>query len=136
MFLSSEEAQRVHGITADQVQTAPPFADVLDALRSLLAGRRVVVYNAAFDYGILANELDRVAAGDSARQQELAHWLRGVRWCCAKELYAAWWGDWSAYHGDYRWQPLPGGDHSALGDCRATLALLAHIAEGERHSEH
>lgn len=28
-----------------------------------------------------------------------------------------------------RWQPLPGGDHSALGDARATLAVLKRMAE-------
>ena len=27
-----------------------------------------------------------------------------------------------------RWQKLPGGDHSALGDCRATLAILHEMA--------
>lgn len=32
---------------------------------------------------------------------------------------------------NYRWQRLPGGDHSALGDCWATLKVLQKMAESE-----
>jgi DNA polymerase-3 subunit epsilon len=42
--------------------------------------------------------------------------------------YSQWIGDWNDYHGNYKWQRLPGGDHSALGDCRATLAVLKQMA--------
>jgi hypothetical protein len=28
------------------------------------------------------------------------------------------------YHQFYTWQKLPGGDHSALGDCLATLKVI------------
>jgi DNA polymerase-3 subunit epsilon len=42
--------------------------------------------------------------------------------------YAAFVGEWNEYHGNYRWQRLPGGDHSALGDARATLSLLKRMA--------
>jgi DNA polymerase-3 subunit epsilon len=42
--------------------------------------------------------------------------------------YAQFVGDWNEYHGNYKWQRLPGGDHSALGDCRATLAVLKEMA--------
>ena len=33
-----------------------------------------------------------------------------------------------AFHQSYRYQKLPGGDHTAPGDCRATLALLRKMA--------
>jgi DNA polymerase-3 subunit epsilon len=32
--------------------------------------------------------------------------------------------------GGYKYQKLPGGDHSALGDCRATLKVLKDMARG------
>jgi len=32
---------------------------------------------------------------------------------------------------NYRWQRLPGGDHSALSDCLATLKVLQAMAESE-----
>lgn len=40
----------------------------------------------------------------------------------------------SINHGNNRWQKLPGGDHSALGDARATLAVIRKMA-GELNSE-
>src|SRR5690349_16036603 len=49
----SPEAQAIHGITAERVKDAPTFAEIEPRLRELLAGRRVIVYNAPFDIGIL-----------------------------------------------------------------------------------
>jgi DNA polymerase-3 subunit epsilon len=47
---------------------------------------------------------------------------------CAMQWYAQYVGEWHDYWGNYRWQRLPGGDHSALGDARATLSLLKRMA--------
>lgn len=38
-------------------------------------------------------------------------------------------------YNSYRWQPLDGGDHSAIGDCRATLALLQRMATSKSNEE-
>lgn len=146
----SEGAQRVHGITAAQLEGQPTFSDLFPLLVELLPKRHVVTYNAAFDSGIFYNELCRAneqwrkneqwwknelglenhSSFQHASPSQYAHaFLNNIRWECAMKLYATWWGDWSEYHGNYKWQRLPGGDHSALGDCRATLALLRRIAE-------
>jgi DNA polymerase-3 subunit epsilon len=42
--------------------------------------------------------------------------------------YAQFVGEWSERYEDYRYQPLPGGDHRALGDARAALAVLRRMA--------
>ena len=47
-------------------------------------------------------------------------------------MYAQFVGEWNPRHGDYRWQRLPSGDHSAIGDCRATLALIHKMAVSGR----
>ena len=47
------------------------------------------------------------------------------------ETYAEWVGEWSDYFGSYKWQPLPGGDHDAVGDAQAALAVLRRMAAGE-----
>jgi DNA polymerase-3 subunit epsilon len=47
---------------------------------------------------------------------------------CAMQRYAEWYGEWNDYFGSFRWQRLEGGDHSALGDCRATLELIRKMA--------
>jgi DNA polymerase III subunit epsilon len=145
--LISEGAQRIHGITADQVASAPTWAQVEAEVLAVLGGRRVVVFNQEFDYNVLHNELMRRYgpgpmnwttevehlawdAADRAARTRAEALLRPRRWRCAMEVYAAWCGDWSEYHGSYRWQPLLGGDHTALGDCRATLAVLERMARG------
>lgn len=115
----SDGAKLIHFITEDRVAHAPTFDQIADRLFALLEGRRIVTYNAAFDRGILHNELVR-----------LHQKRRRMRWRCAMELYAAYVGDWSEYHEDYRWQRLPGGDHTALGDCIATRTVLMDMADG------
>src|SRR5215467_13015853 len=62
-----------------------------------------------FDQGMLA----------AARRRHGLPPLGVARWSCAMEQYAAWYGDYSDVFGDYKYQRLPGGDHSAAGDCRA-----------------
>lgn len=113
-------AQAIHGLTLDMLAGAPVFADIAQQLHELLTGRPVAVYNVDFDRNILRNEVQRLGQ---------PNWLKRVDWRDVMEVYAEWCGDWSDYHGDYRWQPLPGGDHSAVGDCLATLSVLREMAE-------
>jgi DNA polymerase-3 subunit epsilon len=116
------DAIAIHHITNEMVVDAPLFAVLVPQLRALLDGRAVVIYNAAFDTRMLAQSA-----------------LEAERWdlpvfgsftaVCAMEMYAQWYGDWSSYHRSYRWQPLAGGDHSALGDCRACLNVIKRMAQ-------
>lgn len=114
------EAYAVHGIQDADVTSAPTFAELWPELAMLLAGRRVLVYNAAYDRGRLIAELAR---GD----QNLD--VPGT-WECIMLQHAAWVGEWNEYHGNYRWHKLTGGDHRALGDCRAARARLQEMAAG------
>jgi DNA polymerase-3 subunit epsilon len=41
-------------------------------------------------------------------------------------------GDWNDYHDNYKWHKLRGGDHSALGDCLATLELIRQMASARK----
>ncbi len=54
---------------------------------------------------------------------------RTAPWECAMRRYAAYVGE-PSKRGGYRSQKLPGGDHSALGDARATLRLIEEMARG------
>lgn len=57
------------------------------------------------------------------------HKLRDIcSWDCAMLPYSAYIGDWDDYLKSYKWQKLPGGDHSAIGDCRSTLAIINKMA--------
>jgi DNA polymerase-3 subunit epsilon len=80
----------------------------------------VVIYNAAYDTALI---------------KQTAH-LYGIlvpsyRVSCAMLYYAAYVGDWNDYRGSYRWPKLMGGDHSAVGDCKATLELIERMAHTE-----
>jgi DNA polymerase-3 subunit epsilon len=51
-------AQAVHGITAEMVRDAPPFADVAERVLGLLSDAVLVGHNTRFDMGFLVSELD------------------------------------------------------------------------------
>ncbi len=126
----SAGARAVHHITDETLEHAPTFDQIADDLLDLLRGRRVVTYNASFDHGILQNELIRLAGGHGVTYAYHAAYevLRRPRWRCAMELRAQAIGDWSNYFGSYKWYPLDGGDHSALGDCVACREVLLRMA--------
>jgi DNA polymerase III subunit epsilon len=110
---------RIHGLTAEQLELAPPLPAMVNQIRPLLTNRPVIIYNAAFDLRMLVQSL---------QAHNLAtDWIGPLRWDCLMELYAIYRG--VRRRGDsYQWQPLPGGDHTALGDARATLRLLQLMA--------
>lgn len=107
----------VHGITDDDVQQAPEFAEVAGALSELLAGRVLVAHNLAFDARFLDGEYRRlgyelgVGGGSGLCTMQLARRYAPGRQvtleaCCERcgiSRYAA---------------------HCALDDARATGELL------------
>ncbi|GAA1463573.1 3'-5' exonuclease (plasmid) [Nocardiopsis exhalans] len=125
-------AQAVHGIGAADLVGAPTYAELAERLWAVLRGRRVIIYNVAFDTAVLRREVLRAAAelGPEPREAEDRYWApleRSARWECAMAWYAQWYGEWDHYHRDYTWQRL-GGGHRALGDCRATRERLVEMA--------
>lgn len=116
----SRDASAIHGITDATVAEAPTFAELAPKLREILAGATVLIYNANFDTRLLEQ---------SARAHQLTteEPIFAADYRCAMEVYSQWVGEWSRF-GDYKWQRLPGGDHTALGDCKATLDVLKRMA--------
>lgn len=112
-------AQAVHGITAEMLVDAPSFADFAEELDAILHKRRIIIYNAPFDLRMLTqtavqhSSLDRVIYSDVQ---------------CAMQQYSAFVGEIKRTGGGYRWQQLPGGDHTSLGDCRAVLEVIKRMA--------
>ena len=119
------ESTLIHGITDAEVEGAPPFPEVFDRLREIVAGRRIVIYNASFDMRLIRQTLARHGRDFTGIEEEQVE--------CAMLQYSAWVGElWPG--GGYKWQKLRGGDHTALGDCRATLAVIRRMA-GEAPEE-
>lgn len=150
------QASHIHGITDRMVWNAPTFADIELELRRLLHGRTVIVYNAAYDAGVLESEISRLCTPDREAMlwlyspsespwsdawgpwgryseyrrlisEHASWWRERVDWQCAMLEYSTFVGDWHDYYRNYRYQPL-GGGHRAVGDCRACLEVIQRMA--------
>lgn len=119
------EATFIHGITDADVEDAPVFPEIFDKFRQIIAGKSVIIYNAVFDMRLIRQTLARYDMSMSGIEDDQVE--------CAMLQYSAWCGElWP--NGGYKWQKLRGGDHTALGDCRATLAVIRKMA-GENPEE-
>lgn len=119
-----KDATRIHGITDRHIKDAPTFPEIYPIIWEALKGKMVCIYNASYDVNVL---------GCCCKKHNLIsfwHPEKGAtnKLCCAMEYYSQWVGEWNDYHGNYRWQKLPAGDHSALGDCLATLKIIQKMA--------
>ena len=122
-------ATRIHGIQDYLVASAPAWPEVVPRLETILADRRVVVYNAAFDRRMVSQCC--AAYGLSSVAQD---------WTCAMLAFAAFAGDRNERRSGYRWHKLesavtrfggrPGG-HRALGDALACKTVVAGMATWE-----
>lgn len=118
LTLVDPEAAAIHGLTNDVLSSERPFAEFHEELgRILTSAPIVIIYNADFDDGRLQHTCD-------------LHGLPAIEYNsdCAMDAYSRYVGE-LRWDGQFRWQPLPGGDHSALGDCLATLDILRRMAE-------
>lgn len=111
----------IHGITDLMVKDAPTFPKLYPEIVTALKDKEVLIYNADFDLHILRYccQLHKLKSLKLRKRSD-----------CLMEWYAQFCGDWHDYYKSYRWQPL-GGDHSAVGDCLAALAVLNEMASAE-----
>jgi DNA polymerase III epsilon subunit-like protein len=112
-------AARVHGLTATTLADAPVFGKVWPALEGIMADRRIVVWNAEFDAGVIQREALRLA--DPDRNPPIT--MPACRWECAMRHYSDWYRDME----DARFVRLNGG-HRAGQDCKAVFDRLREMA--------
>lgn len=128
------DATRIHGITNDMVKAAPDWLNVNEAVWQACQGKTVVVYNAEYDFKMIAQ------SEKACEPLFLSDW-HTVKRECAMLAYAEYRGVWNEYHGNYKWHKLsdaaarvgyslPAGmkAHSALADCLMTLAVCRKLA--------
>jgi len=125
------EASAIHNIYDKDVQDKPAFAEIQPQIENALTGKPCIIYNKAYDRPIL-------------REHGIDTTLYDFD--CAMEAYARYYGDYSSYWNDFRWQSLTaavcqcnlqisGETHRALGDCEATRALILYLAKQEPKEE-
>lgn len=125
-----EDAIRIHGIRNADLVDAKPFDEVYPTIRRLFDQQHVVIYNAEADMRFI----NQSAAPYGLPPLDLPDYR------CAMKAYAAYYGDYSEYHDDFRYQKLVNAAgrmghtyraHNALEDCLATLAVLEGMAAGK-----
>ncbi len=109
----SSTAIATHHITKYHLRNAPMFTAMIDEVKGVLSGRTVIAYNISFDKRMLSQTLQAFNL-DSA-------WFDKLDWQCAMRAYAE-------YLGVRNSPKLEGGDHSAKGDCLATLRVIREMA--------
>jgi DNA polymerase-3 subunit epsilon len=121
------DATKINGITNQMVANAQPWARFYPWMVDLVGVRYLtrLTYNADFDTKMIRS---------SCKVNGIPTISLGF-WECAMLRYAAYYGDWNDYRQSYRWQKLEGGDHTAMGECLATLALIKRMAEARLSSE-
>ncbi|MEL6601768.1 MAG: 3'-5' exonuclease [Cyanobacteria bacterium J06614_10] len=113
-------ASAVHKIAPSMLKSAPTLSELRSQIEAMVDDKTILAYNTAFD-------------GDMIRQSLQLEYPEQVferaSWLCLMELCAEFCGEWSDYHKSYRWQPLYGGNHRALGDAKAALDRLKDVAK-------
>jgi DNA polymerase-3 subunit epsilon len=130
----TKDATNIHGIKYEDVENSPYFEEIFIEVWKSIGRSDVIIYNADFDLKLIRQSL-------RARNIQIAFPTSDRRGCqifvnggsihCAMHYYSQYVGDWNEYYGNYHWQKLPGGDHSALGDCEAVLEIIKEMAADE-----
>jgi DNA polymerase-3 subunit epsilon len=113
------QARAIHRITDEELAAAPTLPEIWEKFLAAIAGKTTIItYNASFDHSILQRDTSRYSLP-----------MPAANWQCLMHKYAQYYGEYSDYWGDYKWQRLPGGDHRATGDAQAALELLRGMAQ-------
>lgn len=122
------EASNIHGILDHHVAHAPGWSEVHAHLLSILANRRLVVFNAAYDQKMIRQCCSQFGLISPS-----------CIWECAMLAFAEYVGERSDWGRGYRWHKLetaatafgiePGG-HRARADAEACRKVVLRMAEG------
>jgi len=115
------KARQIHGITDKRVADVAAFPGIYPQIAKVFKDKRILIYNAEFDI-IILNYCCELYNLSILKLQKRSEFL--MEWA------AQWRGDWSNNYKDYKYFPLPDGNHRALGDCIAALELIKRIAAG------
>lgn len=123
-------AYAVHGITGEDAARAPTYLSYLAPLREICTkATALVFYNTAFDLHRLIYTLSGRGAQSSPLGRKVVDQVQALAANNdAMSYYSQFLGDWDAGRGDYARHALPGSQHNALDDVRATRHLIQRLA--------
>lgn len=129
-------AQEVHGISKKSLEKEKIFSDDAKKIKDILLNNFIVIFNSSFDLRLLKNTYEAFDVD--------CEFLNDVKTKCAMYLSAGYYGATNKYGSISLFNvvaaaELEGNDfgaaHSAVGDCRATLAVIKKIASDKKISE-
>lgn len=120
------QAFEVHGLSSDFLRDKPRFAELADDMLSFIEGAMLVMHNAAFDFGFLNAELDRLA-------RPLLRWDRVVdTLALARRRHPGAPCGLDALCKRYGVDLSEREKHSALLDCRLLTAVYVELVGGHQ----
>jgi DNA polymerase III epsilon subunit-like protein len=116
-------AARLTGLCLEALEGKPSFLEIAPSVADAIRGRRVVIYNAAYDVAVLRNTHRRYGLD----MPTFEPW-------CAMEWFARLYGQWDPERNAFVWQSLTKAAtffgvrvesaHDALADCMTTWHIL------------
>ncbi len=125
----SPKAQEIGHITLKDLKGKPNMLQAWQEFAPKINGRMIIAYNTAFDIRMLVQSL--------AKHNFPINTDKSLRFKTEDAMlkYAQYVGEWAEWKQEYKWQKLPhpaGSEqdaHTAIGDCKATLALIKRMAD-------
>lgn len=125
------DAVRINGITPDMVANAPTFSEVWEDIQAIfMSASELVSYNGIF-FDVRFLDAEGIALPNVPHYDVMLE-------------FAPIYGEWSDYHGNYKWQKLTTcaryygytfKAHDSLEDVRATLYCYNRMQKEEKVSE-
>jgi DNA polymerase-3 subunit epsilon len=120
------QAFEVHGLSTEFLRDKPRFGEFADDLIGFIEGAMLVMHNAAFDFGFLNAELERV-------QRPLLHWDRVVdTLALARRRHPGAPASLDALCRRYGVDLTEREKHGALLDCRLLAAVYVELIGGHQ----
>jgi DNA polymerase-3 subunit epsilon len=110
----SDGATAIHGISKEHLMNCPTLPNIWAKFQQIVKGKTLLIYNSDFDLNAIASSLKAWKMKSKFI----------TRYDCVMMMYSQFIDEPGKYAGSYKWQNLPGGNHTALGDCHATLKVL------------
>ncbi|MFY9261458.1 MAG: 3'-5' exonuclease [Gallionella sp.] len=115
LFPIPERTTEIHGITNKMVAKCPSFKEEYPKILEILTGKIAIAYKTRFDEKVIKK---------TCQLHELPP-LEDIMWECAMKMFTAY------RTPETQHVKLPNASHSAVNDCRATLALITKMSKNE-----
>lgn len=117
------KATEVHGISVEDLENEPLYSEYHRMVQNVTRGKKVLIFNEQYDTRIIQQVCTAF---------DLHYSMADAVTECVMIPFSIYQGEWNSNYHNYKWAKLPGGDHTALGDCHAVVDhVLIPMSESE-----